>query len=138
MSVMGITKISSKRHRYPASIIMYALWLYHRMPASLRLVEEALSYRGLDISYETIRRWSKKFAYALAERLKNRRVSSSGKWHIDEVHIKIKGQKYWLWRAIDADGYELDILLQPRRDAVSARRFFTKLLNSHNDLDTVM
>ena len=131
MSVPVLTPISYKRHRYPGSVIAYALWLYHRMPASLRLVEEALSYRGLDISYETIRRWSMKFAYLLTEQLKNRRIKPKGKWHIDEVHVKIKGQRYWLWRAIDEEGYELDILLQARRNAQAAKRFFKKLLKAY-------
>ena len=103
MSLPELPKISYKRHRYPSSIISYALWRYHRMPASLRLVEEALSYKGFDISYETIRRWYKKFAYLLAKQIKRIRAKPKGKWHIDEIHIKIKGEKYWLWRAIDEE-----------------------------------
>jgi putative transposase len=71
------------------------------MPSSLRLIEEALSYRSLDISYETIRRWSNKFSCIIASQLRKRRSKPKGKWHIDEVYVKIKGQKYWLWRAVD-------------------------------------
>ena len=132
MDLPKLPGISYKRHRYPSSIISYALWLYHRMPISLRLVEEALSYRGLDISYETIRRWSNKFSGIIANQLRKKRSKPKGKWHVDEVHIKIKGQKYWLWRAIDEDGVELDILLQPRRNAQAAIRFFKKLLDNYD------
>lgn len=132
MSLPALPILSYKRHRYPGSIISYALWLYHRMPCSLRLVEEALSYRGLDISYETIRRWSSKFSRTIASQLRMRRRNPKGKWHIDEMHIKIKGQKYWLWRAIDEDGIELDILLQPQRNAQAAMRFFKKLLGNYD------
>ncbi len=64
--------ISYKRHRFPPQIIAHAVWLYFRFPLSLRLVEEMLLERGIVVSYETIRRWGKKFGPAYARRLRRK------------------------------------------------------------------
>ena len=48
-----------KRYRYPAEIISYAIWMYHRFNTSYRDIEEMLRYRGILVSYETVRTWSK-------------------------------------------------------------------------------
>jgi putative transposase len=50
------------------------------------------------------------------------------KWHLDEVFVKINGTTHYLWRAVDQHGDVLDILVQSRRNAVVAKRFFRKLL----------
>jgi putative transposase len=42
------------------------------------------------------------------------------------VFVKINGEQKYLWRAVDQDGNVLDILLQSRRDAKAARRFFRR------------
>jgi hypothetical protein len=42
-------------------VISYAVWLYYRFPLSLRMVEELLAARGIELTYETVRRWSVKF-----------------------------------------------------------------------------
>ena len=59
-----------RRHRFPAEIIQHAIWLYLRFTLSYRDVEELLAERGLDISYETVRRWVLKFGPAIARRLR--------------------------------------------------------------------
>jgi hypothetical protein len=67
----GMTKpISHKRHRFPPQIIAHSVWLYFRFPLSLRLVKEMLLERGIVVSYETIRRWGKKFGPAYARHLR--------------------------------------------------------------------
>lgn len=58
---MQTSAISYKRHRFPSQIIAHAVWLYMRFNLSLREVEEMLLERGIDVSYETIRRWTVKF-----------------------------------------------------------------------------
>jgi putative transposase len=63
-----------------------------------------------------------------ANDLRRRRARPGDKWHLDEVCLKINGQTQYLWRAVDQDGIVLDILVQPRRDKVAAKRFFRKLL----------
>src|SRR3979490_2688234 len=116
------------RHRFPAEIITHAVWLYHVFSLSLRDVELLLAERGIVVSYETVRRWCKKFGESFAKRLRRRRPRPGDKWYLDEVFIRIQGVQHYLWRAVDQDGIVLDILVQPRRDAKAAKRFFRRLL----------
>src|SRR6204780_20245 len=116
------------RHRFPAEIISHAVWLYHVFSLSLRDVELLLAERGIVVSYETVRRWCKKFGQTFANRLRRRRPRPGDKWHMDEVFIRIRGVQHYLWRAVDQDGVVLDILVQPRRDGPAAKRFFRRLL----------
>src|SRR5207302_6016709 len=83
---------------------------------SLRDVEELLAERGVTVTYETIRAWCAKFGPSYAVGLRQRRARPSDKWHLDEVQLKIKGKRHWLWRAVDKHGVVLDILVQQRRD----------------------
>jgi putative transposase len=103
------------------------VWLYFRFPLSFREVEELMLERGVIVSYETVRRWCAKFGQAYANVLRCRQPRPGDKWHLDEVFIKINGERKYLWRAVDADGTVLDILVQDRRDTAAARRFFRKL-----------
>src|ERR1700747_1283645 len=73
----GMKKISYRRHRFPPEIIQQAIWLYLRFTLSYRDVEELLAERGLNVSYETVRRWVLKFGSAIARRLRQRRSRSS-------------------------------------------------------------
>jgi putative transposase len=120
--------VSYKRHRFPPEIIAHAVWLYFRFPLSLRLVEEMLLERGIVVSYETVRRWGGKFGSAYARRLRRKMPSRHDIWHLDEVVITIAGQKHWLWRAVDQDGYVLDEIVQMRRDTKAAKRLLKRLL----------
>jgi putative transposase len=120
--------VSYKRHRFPPEIIAHAVWVYFRFPLSLRLVEEMLLERGILVSYETVRRWAMKFGPSYAHRLKRKKPSRRDIWHLDEVVITIAGQKHWLWRAVDQDGYVLDEIVQTRRDTKAAKRLLKRLL----------
>ena len=84
--------------------------------------------RGVVVSYETIRRWCAKFGQAYANQLRRRRAQPGDRWHLDEVFICINGITRYLWRAVDQHGNVLDVLVQPRRNAKAAKRFFRKLL----------
>jgi putative transposase len=117
---MTTPTVSYKNHRFPPSIIAHAVWLYFRFPLSLRLVEEMLLERGINVSYERIRRWSRKFGPAYAKHLDRRRPSRRDIWHLDEVVISTAGRKHWLWRAVDQDGYVLDEIVQSRRNTKAA------------------
>jgi putative transposase len=125
---MNTSPVSYKRHRFPPQIIAQAVWLYYRFPLSLRLVEEMLLERGIVVSYETIRRWGKKFGPDYARRLRRKKPSRNDVWHLDEVVITIAGRKHWLWRAVDQDGYVLDEIVQNRRNTKAAKRLLTRLL----------
>ena len=115
-------------HRYPAEVICYAVWLYFRFPLSLRMVEEILAARGISVTYETIRQWGLKFGREFANRIRRRAPQRGDKWHLDEVAVTIAGKKHWLWRAVDQEGFVLDVLVQSRRDKKAAKRLLRKLL----------
>jgi putative transposase len=87
-----------RRHRFPPEVISHAVWLYFRFPLSLRLVEEMLAERGICVSYETVRQWAMKFGEA-----------------------SIAGEPYWLWRAVDQNGFVLDVLVQHREETAVRR-----------------
>ncbi|MDQ0828231.1 transposase-like protein [Streptomyces achromogenes] len=125
---MGSASLSYKGHRYPVEVISHCVWLYHRFPLSFREVEELMLERGVTVSYETIRRWCAKFGQAYAGALRRRQPQPRDKWHLDEIFIKINGERKYLWRAVDQDGNVLDILVQNRRGKAAARRFFRRLL----------
>ena len=116
------------RHRFSAEIISHAVWLYHVFSLSLRDVELLLAEWGIVVSYETVRRWCQKFGQSFANSLRRRRPRPGDKWYMDEVFIRIQGVQHYLWRAVDQDGVVLDILVQERRDAKAAKRFFRRLL----------
>jgi putative transposase len=119
---------SYKRHRFPAEIISYCVWLYYTFPLSFRDIEKMMLYRGIEVTYESIREWCLKFAQSYANQIRRRRPKPADKWHLDEVVITIKGKQYYLWRAVDKDGQVLDILMQRRRNERAANKFFRKLL----------
>jgi hypothetical protein len=123
-----VGEVSYKGHRYPAAIIAHCVWLYHRFPLGFREVEELMLVRGVIVTYETIRQWCAKFGPVYAAGLRRRQPRPGDKWHLDEVFLTINGRRHYLWRAVDQDGNVLDILVQPRRDAKAAKRFFRKLL----------
>lgn len=114
--------------RFPAEIISHAVWLYHRFTVSFRDVEELLAERGVIVTYETIRQWCLRFGQSYANSIRRRRPRPGDKWHLDEVFVTIRGKIHYLWRAVDQDGNVLDILVQSRRNAKAAKRFFKKLL----------
>jgi putative transposase len=95
---------------------------------SLRDISEQLMMRGIVVSHETIREWNLTFGQTYANEIKRRAPRRGDKWHMDEMCLVMKGKKHWLWRAVDQDGLELDILLQSRKNKEAAKRFFKKLL----------
>ena len=122
-------EVSYKGHRYPAEIIAHCVWLYHRLPLSLREVEELMLVRGVIVS--TRRSGSgapSSGSDGIRGRLRRRQPRPGDKWHLDEVFLTINGRRQYRWRAVDQDGNVLDILVQRRRDAKAAKRFFRKLL----------
>src|SRR5215210_3873619 len=120
--------ISYARHRFPPVIIQHAVWLYVRFTLSFRDVEDLLAERGFDISYETVRRWVLKFGPAIARRLRQGRARPTGHWHLDEMAVRISGERMYLWRAVDSEGEVLDVLVQRRRDKAAALKLMRKLL----------
>jgi len=127
-----------KRHRFPAEIISHCVWLYFRFCLSNRDVEELMAARGIILTYEAVRYWCRKFGQAYANELRHRRPRPGDKWHLDEVFLTIRGERHYLWRAVDQDGNSLDILVQRRRDKKAAKKFFRKRLKGLTDVPRVM
>src|SRR5258705_8822103 len=116
------------RHRFPPPVIQHSIWLYLRFTLSYRDVEELLAERGLEVSYETVRRWVLKFGSRIARRLRRSRPRPTDRWHLDEMVVRIAGRQMYLWRAVDHEGEVLDMLVQRRRDKRAALRLTRKLL----------
>ena len=130
--------ISYARHQFPPALIRHAVWLYFRFTLSFRDVEELLAERGIEVSYESIRRWVSKFGPVFARELRRRRPCPSSKWHLDEMAVQIGGKRFWLWRAVDSEGEVLDLLIQPRRDKAAAKKLMRRLLKKQGDAPEVL
>ena len=128
--MMPMKKTSYHRHRFHPDIIRQAIWLYFRFTMSYRDVEELLAERGIDDSYETVRRWVLKFGIDYARRIKKRRPHPHTEWFLDEVFVKIGGKPMYLWRAVGGEGEVLDVLVQKRRNKRAALKLLRKLLQT--------
>lgn len=130
--------ISYARLHYPPSVVQHVVWLYLRFNLSLRDVEDLLAERGLDVSYETVRRWVARFGLAYARRLRSRRPKPCDTWHLDEMFVSIGGRMMYLWRAVDAEGEVLEILVQHRRDKRAALKLMRSLLRKQRFAPTAI
>jgi transposase-like protein len=65
-----------------------------RFTLSFRDVEDLLAERGLDVSYETVRRWVLKFGPLFARELRRRRHRPTTRWHLDEMAMMIAGRQF--------------------------------------------
>ena len=123
-------------------IIRLAVMMYIRFPLSLRNVEDLLHERGIDISYETVRFWWHRFGPMFASEIRKRRVegmrSSHWRWHLDEVFVKINGERHYLWRAVDHEGEVLESSVTKTRDKKSALKFLKKTLKRHGRPDEIV
>ena len=117
-----------KGFRFPREVIAYAVWAYHRFALSTADVEDLLAERGVVVSREAIRLWVNRFGRHFADCIKRERPGCADKWHLDEVVVMINGEKFWLWRAVDANGDVLDILVLKHRSTKAAKRFLTRLV----------
>ena len=133
--------ISYKRHRFPPEVIEHAVWLYFRFTMSLRDVEDLLAERGIDVSYETVRCWNRKFGLAISRNLRRLQGKADTVWHADEMGIKIGSKRLgfgmipriirrlrYMWRALDKEGVVLDAIVQKRRNKAAALKLLKKLL----------
>jgi transposase-like protein len=126
-----MASISYAGYRFPPEIIQQAIWLYVRFALSFRDVEDLLSERGITVSHETVRRWVNHFGPRIASGLRKRRPKPCSTWHLDEVYLKIDGRMVYLWRAVDAEGEVLDVLVQSKRNKPAALKLMRKLLRKY-------
>ena len=123
-----MTEVSYSGFRFPRDVIQRAVWMYLRFTLSFRDVEELLAERGIAVTYESIRRWVITFGPVIARALRARRPKPHGSWHLDEMFVRIGGRQMYLWRAVDAEGVVLDILVLAKRDRRAAQKLMRKLL----------
>ena len=123
-------------------IIRLAVMLYVRFPLSLRNVEDLLHERGVDISHETVRYWWHRFGPMFASEIRKRRIegmkSSRWRWHLDEVFVKINGEQYYLWRAVDHEGEVLESFVTKTRDKWAALKFLKKAMRKHGQPEVIV
>jgi putative transposase len=127
-----MTQINYSGYRFPPEIIQQSIWLYFRFTLSFRDVEDLLAERGIAVSYETVRRWVNHFGPMVAADLRKRRPKPHTVWHLDEVYLKIGGRMAYLWRAVDAEGEVLDVLVQSKRNTHAALKLMRKLLKKYS------
>ncbi|MCK6103970.1 IS6 family transposase [Brevundimonas sp. BH3] len=122
--------LSFKRHRFPGSVICQAVRWYFRFTLSIRDVEELMAERGIDVSREAIRCWVNKFGPMIAANIRRIRNRPTGRWHLDEAVVRIRGRRMYLWRAVDDEGEVLDVLVQKRRNKHAALKLLRRLLRN--------
>ena len=123
-----MTTISFARQQFPSDVIRHALWSFFCFTLSFRDAEDLLAERGVNVSYETARRWALKFGAMFARELRRRRHRPTSRWHLDEMAVLIAGKRFWLWRAVDDEGEGSRLLVQRRRDARAGAKLMRKLL----------
>jgi putative transposase len=116
-------------------VIRLTLMMYIRFPLSLRQVEDLLHERGIDICHETVRFWWNRFGPSFAAEIRKSRLyhhcHSLWRWHLDEVFVKINGETYYLWRAVDHEGEVLEVFATKRRDRKAALAFFKRAIKRY-------
>jgi putative transposase len=123
--------ISFKGAHFPQDIILMGVRWYVAYPLSYRHVEELMEERGVPIDHATIQRWVVKYSPQLEEAFHRRKRAVWVSWRMDETYIKMKGQWYYLYRAVDKHGQTIDFLLTEPRDEQAAKRFLTKAIRRH-------
>ena len=117
--------------------------MYVRFPLSLRNVEDLLFERGIDVCHETVRFWWNRFGPMFASEIRRRRVSRmrgfrQWRWHLDEVFVKINGERHYLWRAVDQEGEVLESFVTKKRDKAAALAFLKKALKRHGQAEAIV
>src|ERR1700753_2514952 len=102
-------------------VIRLVVMMYVRYPLSLRNVEDLLAERGIDICHETVRFWWNRFGPMFAADVRRQRVNRMRsfrhwRWHVDEVFVKVNGERHYLWRA----PRDLTLVIEIRRSAALA------------------
>lgn len=139
-----MTRLSPLRQlKKSTEIIRLAVMMYVRFPLSLRNVEDLLHERGIEISHETVRFWWNRFGPMFAAEIRRKRVSrmrsySNWQWHLDEVFVKISGERHYLWRAVDQEGEVLESFITKNGDKKTALKFLMKALRRRGQLEIIV
>ena len=124
-----------KWRHFHGEVIMQCVRWYCKYGISYRDLEEMMTERGLTIDHTTVYRWVQHYAPELKKRLEWHKKRYASRWHLDETYVKVKGEWKYLYRAIDECGNTIDFYLSHRRNAIAAKRFLKKLINSNPTCD---
>ncbi|MEK4418382.1 IS6 family transposase [Bacillus sp. FSL K6-0268] len=117
------------KHYQPDIILLTVRW-YLRYNLSLRDLVEMMEERGLSLAHTMIMRWVHQYGPELNERIRKHLKPTNNSWRVDETYLKIKGEKMYLYRAIDSEGNRINFYLSKTRNHKAAKRFFKKALQS--------
>ncbi|MGF9762366.1 IS6 family transposase [Microvirga sp. 0TCS3.31] len=120
-----------KGRHFDRSVILLCVRWYLAYNLSLRNLEEMMAERGISVDHATIHRWIIRYSPELLERFNQRKRPVTGKWHIDETYIKVRGRWMYLYRAIDSNGDTVEFWFSERRNLTAAKRFLTRALKPH-------
>ncbi len=120
-----------KGRHFDRSLILLCVRWYLAYGLSLRDLEEMMAERGISVDHATIYRWTVHFAPLRLERFNRRKRAVTGKWHIDETYVKVRGQWRYLYRAIDSNGDTVEFWFSERRNLTAAKRFLRRVLKRH-------
>jgi len=129
--------MSFKGAHFPQDIILMGVRWYLAYPLSYRHVEELMEERGVPVDHATIQRWVVKYSPQLEEAFHRRKRPVWVSWRMDETYIKVKGQWYYLYRAVDKHGQTIDFLLTEHRDTEAALRFLKKAIRRNGLPETI-
>ena len=127
-----------KGRHFDRSVILLCVRWYLAYKLSLRDLEEMMAERGLSVDHSTVHRWVVHFSPELLQRFHQRKRAVTGRWHVDETYIKVRGQWMYLYRAIDSRGDTVEFHFSEHRDLAAAKRFFKKALQRHGHPDRVV
>ena len=132
------TRDPFKYFKSSPEVIRLAVMMYVRFPLSLRNVEDLLHERGIDVTRETIRYWWNRFGPMMAAEIRKKRSHVYGgspqwRWHLDEVYVKINGEMFYLWRAVDHEGEVLESFVTKKRDKSAALKFLKRAMKRHGE-----
>ena len=124
-------------------VIRLAVMMYIRFPLSLRQVEDLLHERGIDICHETVRVWWNRFGPMFAAEIRKKRSASmrahiQWRWHLDEVFVRINGETYYLWRAVDHEGEVLEAFVTKKRDRKAALKFLKRTMKRYGRPEVIV
>lgn len=129
--------------RTSPEVIRLAVMMYIRFPLSLRNVEDLRHERGIDVSYESVRFWWQRFGPKFASEIRKKRTQtmryhSNWKWHLDEMFVKINGERHYLWRAVDHEGEVLESYVTKKRDKKAVLKFLKKSMRSYGRPEVIV
>jgi len=117
------------RHRYPALIILDALFLYSQPISTRGVVVNLKRFRSIKPSHVTVYNWVVKFASHLIKIANKKPISFTNIWHVDEKFIKVRGSKddfAYLWIASDSKANIIATHISFARDYENAKIILQK------------